>query len=78
MSVENFYFLEINSHLTYIEQFDPVPFNDMQTTAPPSRALKSGNIGYLVQKEAQCSETYENLSPDFQDNFFTYVADDFK
>ena len=36
-----------------------VPINDMQIPLQPPPPLKSGQIGFLVQKDAQCSEIYE-------------------
>ena len=41
----------------------PVPINDMQIADPPATdhspplSLKSGQIGFLIQKDAQYSET---------------------
>ena len=34
--------------------------NDMQTLPPPLSSLKSDHIGFLVPRDAQCSETYAN------------------
>ena len=38
---------------------DVVPINDMHTFPPLPPPIESAQIEFLVQKDAQCSETFE-------------------
>ena len=42
-----------------VQKMGPVPINNMQIPPQPSLPLINGHIGFLIQRDAQCSETYE-------------------